>query len=218
MRKYILLKSAVITVLIFSVGLYIGAWFDGQRYEEIQDSITTLSIDWNDARLQSLYYQILMDDEDFCEPALETNKKLAEKIFTRGETLERYEKINRFSEEVLEQKKVYALLHIQLWLNSVSLKNNCNANYTTVIYFYSHYTDSIEEKDQELQSSVLVDAIYRCEGKLIVFPIPVDLDIQSVDLIKNQYGIAETPTVLINENDVLIGVQNTDIIKDYVGC
>ena len=146
------------------------------------------------------------------------NEKLSEKIFSQGMQLERYEEINRFSEDVLEQKKIYALLQLQLWLNSVQLKEKCAANYTTIIYFYSHYADGTEEQDQDIQSSVLVDAIHRCSGKLSVSPIPIDMDIQSVDMIKEQFGINSVPSLLINENDVLIGVQDSETIKTYTGC
>ena len=193
-------------------------WMDGQRYEEIKNEITSLNIDWNDARLQSLYYQTFLEDDDSCSSALEVNKKLTEKIFSFGERLEKYERINRFSEEVLEQKKVYTLLHFQLWLNSISLKKKCNADYNTIIYFYSHYATGIEEEQQDLQSSVLIDAIHRCDGNLIVFPIPLDMDIQSIDLIKAQFGIKSTPTILINEQTVLEGVQDTETIKQIIGC
>jgi hypothetical protein len=218
MRNYLLLKAAVITVIIFSVGMFLGMWMDGQRYEEIKNEITSLNIDWNDARLQSLYYQTFLEDDDSCSSALEVNKKLTEKIFSFGERLEKYERINRFSEEVLEQKKVYTLLHFQLWLNSISLKKKCNADYNTIIYFYSHYATGIEEEQQDLQSSVLIDAIHRCDGNLIVFPIPLDMDIQSIDLIKAQFGIKSTPTILINEQTVLEGVQDTETIKQIIGC
>ena len=218
MRNYLLLKAAVITVIIFSVGMFLGMWMDGQRYEEIKNEITSLNIDWNDARLQSLYYQTFLEDDDSCSSALEVNKKLTEKIFSFGERLEKYERINRFSEEVLEQKKVYTLLHFQLWLNSINLKKKCNADYNTIIYFYSHYATGIEEEQQDLQSSVLIDAIHRCDGNLIVFPIPLDMDIQSIDLIKAQFGIKSTPTILINEQTVLEGVQDTETIKQIIGC
>jgi len=218
MKKYVLLKAAFITIVIFSAGILIGMWLDGQRYTEIKTQITELTIDWNDARLQSLYYQTINGEKNFCDSALETNKHLAEKIFSRGEKLERYEEINRFSDEVIEQKKIYALLQMQLWMNSVTLKKKCDANYTTALYFYSHYAEGIEEEQQDIQSSVLVDAIHRCNGSLIIFPIPIDMELDSIDIIKNQFGISSVPTVLINEEIVLNGLQTTEMIKEQVDC
>jgi hypothetical protein len=218
MKKYVLLKAAVITIVIFSAGILVGMWLDGQRYIEIKNDITDLTIDWNDARLQSLYYQTVNGEKDFCAPALETNKHLSEKIFSRGEQLERYEEINRFSDEVLEQKKIYALLQMQLWMNSVTLKKKCDANYTTALYFYSHYAEGIEEEQQDIQSSVLVDAIHRCNGTLVVFPIPIDMEIDSIDIIKLQFNITSVPAVLINEKTVLDGLQTAEQISEQVGC
>jgi hypothetical protein len=218
MKKYILLKAAIITVVIFSIGLFIGMWLDGQRYDEIKNEITNLNIDWNDARLQSLYYRTFSNQSDFCQSALATNKKLAEKIFSRGEQLERYEEVNRFSSEVLEQKKIYALLHVQLWLNSVELKRECNANYSTIIYFYSHYAKGEEEQDQDVQSSILIDSIHRCDGQLEVFPIPIDMDIQIIDLIIEQYGINSVPSLLVNEDTPLNGVQSREVIENLINC
>lgn len=172
---------------------------------------------WNDARLQSFYYQTMLDNES-CKEAIKTNERLSEKIFSYGEVLERYERINRFSKGVVDQKKIYALLQIQLWVNSIYLREKCGADYSTIIYFYSHFAKGTKEKDQAIQSYVLVDALHECEGKLVAFPIPVDVDVDSIRMIKDMYGINDSITLLVNESIVLTGVQDRETIRKYVGC
>jgi hypothetical protein len=218
MRKNVFIKAIIITVLIFIAGLSAGMWLDNSRTEEIRERLAKVDIDWNDARLQSTYYQIFSNDTNFCNSAMRSNAIFADKIYEEGLILERYEAINRFSPYVISEKKRYALLQMQFWMNSIELKESCNTNYSTVLYLYSHYADGDQKNDQNLMSAILTELKNDCGSNVMLSPIPIDIELASISAIADQFDIDVTPSILINENDLIQGVTSLEELKDLVGC
>ena len=69
---------------------------------------------------------------------------------------EQYEEMNRFSSQLILEKKRYALLQLQFWFNSINLRKSCDLNYNTVVYLYSHYDESLVI-NQKIQSAALLE-------------------------------------------------------------
>lgn len=216
MQVDILWKAAVLTVLVFAVGIAIGVWMDASRVGETRDRLTEIDLEWNDARLQSLYYSALNDTAS-CAAAMDANLAFNGKIYAEGQTIERYEAINRFAPDLIQQKKRYALLQFQFWLNSINLKKKCGADYTIVAYFYSHYDES-RTMDQKLQSAVLTDLKEKCDNSVMLVPLPLDMDLTSIELLKSIYGITSAPSILIDEEKVLRGVQSLSDMEKIAKC
>lgn len=211
MQKDLLWKAAILTVIVFLAGLFLGAWLDISRVGAVKSRLVELELQWNDARLQSLYYQQLTNDIG-CNAAVYANLKFNEKIYEEGKKIEQYELVNRFAPELIKEKQKYALLQLQFWLNSITLRKKCNTSYTTIVYFYSHYNESAA-MDQKLQSAVLLELKEQYGNKILLIPLPTDLGVSTIELIKKIYNITSTPAILINESKLLVGVQSLDKIK-----
>jgi hypothetical protein len=209
-------KAGVVTAVIFAVGIGLGMWMDLSRVGSVQERLTAIDLEWNDARLQSLYFSTL-NSSAACEAAIRANLDFNGKIYAEGQTIEQYEKINRFAPDLIQQKKRYALLQFQFWLNSMSLKKNCGANYTTFAYFYSHYDTSLE-MDQNLQSAALLQLKEECGDSVLLVPLPLDMGLTSVDILKSTYGINSAPSILVDETEVLKGLQGLPELEKIVKC
>ncbi len=48
--------------------------------------------------------------------------------------------------------------------------------------------------------------------------LPVDLNITTIDAVRQTYEINETPSLLINENVVLQGLTPQEEIEKYIRC
>ena len=211
-------KAFVLTAVVFAVGLFVGIWLDNSRVQDFSEAIGRQDISFNDARLQNLYYQTFSNDSEFCDAASKSNLDFSYKIYSEGKELEKFEKVNRFASQIIQEKKRYALLQIQFWLNSVYLKEKCGKNYTTLLYFYSHYDESLGN-DQNIQGQIILDFINRCgPEKFLSMPLPIDLDMGMVNLLKEKYGITKAPAILINEKILLEGLQSKDELEKYVEC
>lgn len=208
-------KAGLVTLIIFLLGVYVGYWLDSGRVEQIRKEYQEMDIRWSDARLQTMYYTVFKNSSNFCEPAIEENLKFADKVYEEGLRIEQYEKINKLTPSLITEKTRYVLLKLQFWLNCIELKRTCNANYTNLVYFYSHYKGTTQER---VQGALLLDLKKECGRNLMLIPLPVDLNITTIDIIKKQYNIERTPTILINENIKLEGLQTRKELEKYIRC
>jgi len=213
--KNVFSKTAVITVIVFLVGVYLGFVFDSMRVEEVRGRLTQIDNLWNDVRLMQSYIQKFSNRTDYCEFLLEENLKVGDKIYDEGLKVEEYEKNNRFASLFILEKKRYALLDLQFWINSIDLKKLCNANYSTVIYFYSQYEKTPE---QVFQDRVLWDLKQKCGPKIIYITFPADIDISTIEIIKNIYDIEKIPSILINESILLEGPSTMRELEEQIKC
>ncbi len=208
-------KAGLVTMVIFLLGVYTGYWLDSGRVEQIRKEYKEMDIRWGDAKLQAMYYNVFKNSSNFCGPAIEENLKFADRIYEDGVRIEQYEKINKLTPSLITEKTQYILLKLQFWLNSIELKKTCNANYINLVYFYSHYKGTIQES---VQGAVLLDLKNKCGRNLMLIPLPLDLNITTIDIIKEQYGIEKTPTILIDENIKLEGFQTKNELEKYITC
>ncbi|MEM5781648.1 MAG: hypothetical protein QXD43_00390, partial [Candidatus Aenigmatarchaeota archaeon] len=171
---------------------------------------------WNDLRLLQSYIQKISENKTlYCDFLLKENLKAGDKIYDEGKRIEEYEKTNRFTPTLELEKERYALLDLQFWLNSIELKKACNANYSTVIYFYSQYNKTIE---QDFQDRVLWDLKQKCGPQIIYITFPADMEITTLEVIKSVYNIEKIPAILINESLVLYSPVSMRELENYVKC
>ena len=213
--KKVFIKTTALTILVFIIGFYIGIWFDSLRLEEVKTRLTEIDNLWNDARLLNEYIKKFSNISNYCDFLLEENLKSGDKIYAEGLRIEEYEKTNRFAPSLTLEKKRYALLDLQFWLNSIELKKLCNANYSTLIYFYSYYNKTLE---QRFQDKTLFDFKQKCGPQIIYITFPADMDISTIDIIKSIYNIKKIPAILINESLVLSGPLSMSDLEKYVTC
>ena len=217
MQSDILVKTIILTTIIFILGIFAGVWLDNMRLEEVKGSITATDIEWNDARIQSMFYQKFASDPESCENAIKSNLDFNDKIYNQGIEIERRENVEKFTPDIVSEKTRYALLQLQFWFNSINLKETCNANYSSIVYFYSFFNENLKI-DQKIQSTILRDLKEECGNKLILIPLPFDLNISTIEFIKSDFKIDSAPSLLINEKTVLKNVQNKEEILKYISC
>ncbi len=216
MQKDVFWRSGVITTIIFVIGIAVGVWLDSSRAEEVQSRLTEIDTFWNDARLQTSLHS-LFNQSLSCDSAVNANLQFNDKIFKEGQKIERFEQTNRFAPALLLEKSRYALLQIQFWFNSIDIKNNCNVSYSTLVYFYSYYNETVAVQ-QKVQSAVLLDVKEKCGTNTMLIPLPIDLNITTIDVLKENYKIKKTPAILINENILLEGLQRESDLQKYLSC
>ena len=206
-------KAFFITSAIFLLGIYAGVWLDSGRVEEVRQENANMDIQTSDARIQSLYYQTFGNSTNFCGPAIDGNLVFADKVYQEGLRIDEYERVNKFAPSLIRDKTRYVLLKLQFWLNCIDIKRSCNAKYVNVVYFYSHYNTTVQEN---VQSAVLLDLKDQLGADMMLIPLPTDLNITSIDMIKKQYGITTTPTILIDEKIKLEGLQEKKALSDII--
>ncbi len=214
-QKDVFWKAGVLTAIVFILGVFLGYYIESGRLSEIKEEYKKIEIQWADAKLQTIYYQTL--SPDLCTAAIEENLKFGDKVYEEGLKLEKYEKSNKLtSEEFLLDKKRYSLLKVEFWLNSIFLKEKCKADYINLIYFYASKPTQDQKIQQNTISKILKDLKDKQREKLMLIPLPIDLDISVINVIKKSYNITYSPTVLINEEIKLESVKTIEEIEKAI--
>lgn len=203
----------LITILIFVLVIGVSLIFENGRAEEIRKSFAETDVLWNDVRFFNEYAANASAGE--CGVLMEENRKLGDRIYGEGLKVETYENANKLTDEILTEKKRYALLDLQFWENSVEIRKKCGQQFSTVIYFYSQYDKTSEQKTMDV---VLGDFKQRCGKATIYITFPADMELSSINLIKSSYNITQFPSVLINEKNLLTGVVSLDDLNKYAKC
>lgn len=214
-------KAAVLTAVIFAVGIFMGIWLDQGKLQEMGSMITESEILGSDVRLQTMVYASkALPPESFCDAAVAANLAYNDRIYTDGRRLEEFENVNKFAPSLVLERKRYALQQLMFWLNSLQLKDDCGPDYDVLLHLWVYDTegDDALRNEQKLQSAVLLDLKEECGPGLMLSNAPVDLDIISVDMIVDAYSITEFPALVINNGTVLQGLQDKAEIEKYVNC
>jgi len=214
-QKDVFWKAAVITLIVFSLGVLLGYLLEENRISEIQNEYKQVEMEWADAKLQSVYYYQLLNPE-YCDIAIESNINFADKVYQQGLKLERYEKANKLNNEMVYEKQRYALLKLEFWMNSVILKDKCKADYNNVVYFYKDQSSIAENSAQEAQSKILLELKNKYAQKVMLIPLPIDMDIATINIIKDIYNIEKVPTIFINEKIKLENVNSLQEIEKNI--
>ncbi|TRZ55465.1 hypothetical protein D4Q76_00400 [archaeon] len=217
MQRKIFVVAAALTAALLVFGFVLGMTFDSMRVAELENKLTETDILWNDARIQNIYYQLPLDSGKLCGSLLEGNLEFNNKIYEDGKKIEKYEQVNRFSSSLILEKKKYALLQMQFWINSIALRKMCNTSYSTIVYFYS-FNDESATVRQRLESEALSELKQKCGNGIMLIPLPIDIGLSSVNIIKSQYNITETPSILVNETTLLSGLKTLNDLEATVKC
>jgi hypothetical protein len=204
-RKYFLV-AALITAIIFILGIIVGVQLDISKLDNIQNKYKQTELDWYDIQIKSDYYKLYPGVTAYCDIMINSNLEFSDKIYSQGLEIERYEEQSKFLEAVKQDKREYALLKFQFWMNALELRDSCEAEYDTIIYFYKDEPSAIEEVKQNAMSNVLFNLKQDRGADIILVPLPIDLDIESINLITKQFNIHEVPTIVINEKETINGV------------
>lgn len=214
-QKSVFWKGAIITFVIFITGILLGMYIEEDRSKGIIDHYEELEFSWYDSKLRTSFYQLL--GQDLCENAISDNLEFSDKIYEEGKRIQLVEEANKFDEKLRKEKRQYALLKTEFWLNAILLKENCNADYHNIIYFYKDNPDSdFEEQQQKVQSKILGDLKEKYGADLMLIPLPINLDVSVIGVFVDTYGIEETPAILIDEEVVLSGLTPIEDIESFL--
>lgn len=214
-KKHVFWQAFFVTVLIFLVGLVLGVYLEQIRTDN-------LSIAFYDSEV-SLYDSFALGkliEWNFtsCENLKEASINFADKIYGEARELERYDEKSKLTESIKSVHRKYDLLRTILWINAIDLKGKCaGMKMNTVVYLYVYDAEKIETKSNQAVWGRILSEVKEKEGNnVLLIPIAVDQNIESLDLLIGKHKIEKFPAVLINEKDVFYEHRTSDEIQGYL--
>jgi len=213
-QKNVFWQALLAAILILGTGILVGISIEGTRNKKIELSYLEAEINLLDSKLQNELFSSFPID---CENAIEKNMEFADRIFYEALVLKKYEQANKITTLHKLLHKKYDLLRTFLWVNSIKLKERCDADYYNVIYLYN-FNDLLAENKakQIIFSRTLYELKEELGNRILLIPIAVDNDLVAIETLITTYNVTQFPTILIDEKIKITEVEGIEDIKKYI--
>jgi thiol-disulfide isomerase/thioredoxin len=200
----IYLKAMLLTIIVFITGVAIGWYLDENRVSFVKSKIDELEISFSNLALEEEFYRSLaIDSKTLCNIYISKTNDLAFQAGKLGSYLESFREISKFGLHDIESlKNKYFVLNLQLWLYMRKLREECNYNATTILFFYT----SVKKCDDCITQGIVLDQLKKKEpNKYMIFAIDVDSKLGIINVLKVYFNVTQMPTLIINEKQKLEG-------------
>lgn len=198
-RKYRYLFAAVLTIVIFVMGILFSNFMDGARYSSLKTEIQDNNVQLESRQLQLNYLQ--SDNVESCR-ALEAGlKDIVSGYNKRLGNIQGYSERSFFNAEEFEtMKHSYILSGLRYWMFAQELRQKCDYSDNTVLFFTSQIGDASDCEECGKMGEQLSLLKRKYGDSLLVFNIPTDMEDGMVDMLEGQYNVTEVPTIIVNGN------------------
>jgi len=213
-NRHVFWQAFVVASVIFWLGILIGANFERSRVETVEDFYFDSQSDVLDFELSSNIFTNLEFD---CNTLNEKGILLADKIYAEALKLEKYDNSNKLTKELISLHRRYDILRTSLWMDLVSSKEKCSDKINTIIYFYQYRNPSLTTRaNQGTMSNFLIDLKAKYGDKIILIPIAVDTNVESLNSLREYYKLNTIPVVFVNEKYKFENIESLKDIEKYL--
>lgn len=197
--KYVI--AGILTFLVFGLGITLGMLLDNQRVQWLKEKEEQRDLDYESLQFQYLYITTLQKTEENCRILKTTlEKSLKELDITLNKLLNYKKGTDLNKNEYIRLERKYLLDNIEYWLFAKKSKKECNSvDLVTILYLYSE--NNCFRCSEQGMALTYYKKIF--EGKLLIFPIDMDLEDKEpiISMLKSQYDISDNtiPIIVLGE-------------------
>ncbi len=212
-KKHVFWQALFVTVLLFLMGFVLGVYIEQLRSDSLSISFYQSEVSLYDSLALG---KIIGDSSASCEDLKKISINFADRVYNEAKNLEKYDEKNKLTNSIKTIHKKYDLLRTLLWMNAIDIGKKCG-KINDVVYLYEYSTNDIGIKSKQIVWERVLNDLKSKEGSnLILIPIAVDQDIESLSYLIGKYGIKSYPAVLINEKDILYQPKTIEEIGNYL--
>jgi len=205
--KHVFMITIVLLIIIFIMGMLIGRWLGSNRADEITTLINT-----NELNTESyLIEQELMEnfEQDNCLLANSRISSLSSELWKIGKSLspaDAEQKLGTSNYDFMKSK--FHLMQIRTYILLYKLNQHCS-NTGSVVLFYFSRDDYASEEQGEILDKLVEDYDLR------VFAIEHNYS-EELSFIEDYYQIEDTPTLVIDYENVLEGLSSYEEVQAQI--
>lgn len=197
-QKYIV--AAVITFIIFGIGLSSGLLIERGRLKYVQEMNTEQKIDYSSLQLQFLYLDNLQDNKS-CPAVYQifnANLNILDRTRKRLEDYNQKSSMDKENFNLLQRE--YFIAEMRYWLLSQKVREICNEDLVTVLYFYSDSSES------DTQGFILDYLKRKLKEKLLIFSFNSQFEEEPIiPILLTRHNITKFPALVV-ENETFQGI------------
>lgn len=211
-QKYRYILAAVLTLTVFVMGVLFSNLMDDRRYQSLQNEIQENNIEMESRQIQLSYLKSA--DVQSCD-ALEAGlTDIIEGYNGRLEKVQRYQESSFFKKDRFRAvKREYILSGVRYWMYAQELRDKCDYNSNTVLFFTQDIFGNSECPECNRMGKELIYLKKKYGGKFLLFTMPTTLDDGAVNMLEQQYNVTETPTVILNGEEKIVGYNSSREIE-----
>jgi hypothetical protein len=210
-RKNVFWEALFLTIVVFFFGILIGVAYEDSQLQKINDYYAQSEISLVDILAMNSISDVRNVD---CEFLIQSNLNFADKIYQEALVLENYENSKKLTNSIELAHKKYDLLRVFLWIDSIKTLEKCGRGFSSVVYLYDVNPQDLElNATQGVWSKILKDLKEAKQNQIVLIPIGVDGSLESVNLMKERFGIDKLPVVIINNKKVITEISSVDELE-----
>jgi len=213
-KKNVFWQALILTGVIFIFGLVLGMAFESSRLSKINEYYAIAEISLMD--ILALNSMIGLDDAN-CSILFNSNIEFADKIYEEALLLEKYEESGKMSDSIKLAHRKYDLLRTFLWINTIKLKEKCQQNFSVIVYLYEYDPEELTKKATQIVWSRILFQLKQVKGnEIILIPIAINSDIESLDSLIEKYEFSDFPKIIIDNEYIISELSSIEEIKKHL--
>ena len=208
--KRFLMISLGVSIIIFTAGLLLGVSLDDAKVNDLLFNINQNELNTESYLIEKEFISTFGGDE--CSLSNPRVDEISQEIANIGRLLTRYESGNLINEDEFNYlKRKYFLLEIKAYSLFTSLKEKCNYDYQTILFFYD-----IDSDESANQGNVL-DALANLNKNVYIFSFDRKFtEDPTLETLKIHYDIKRSPTLMINDKVKQEGLTNLEDLSNLI--
>ncbi|MFB6114781.1 MAG: thioredoxin family protein [Candidatus Nanohalobium sp.] len=179
------------TVLVMGAVFLAGKKLSDHKVGALEKEIKEMEVD---QRSQLLAYQLSSGSDPSCRAMKKWVNETVKKSQELRRDVAQYENSRKIrNSEYTLLKKRYMNLLIQNILQVNRLEENCEKNYTEIIYFYSKDCQVCRDQGK------ILSHISRNHRDTIIYPLDTNLNMDTINYLETKYGVKKYPALVIDE-------------------
>jgi len=131
--------------------------------------------------------------------------------------LEKYEESGKMSDSIKLAHRKYDLLRTFLWINTIKLKEKCQQNFSVIVYLYEYDPEELTKKATQIVWSRILFQLKQEKGnEIILIPIAINSDIESLDSLIEKYEFSDFPKIIIDNEYIISELSSIGEIKKHL--
>jgi hypothetical protein len=216
-KKYRYFFAAILTIVIFVMGILFSNFVDQTRYDSLRTEVNQNNVELESQQLQLNYLR--SESVQSCS-ALEAGlQEIVSGYNKRLGNLQSYRENSFFNKKEFEtMKKSYILSGIRYWVFAQEIRQKCDYQADTVLFFTSQIgsANGCEECGKMGEQLSMLKKKYG--DNLLIFTIPLEMEDGMVEMLEGQYNVTDVPAVVVNGNSSkkIEGFRSRKVVEEYL--
>jgi len=198
-NKGIFIAAAIITVMLFISIYSFNLFLNTQREKVVIEKMEEVLDQYQELQVLSLMSEVF-GKEMTCLSLKSSLIHMDKTLWDAGIKIDRYREVTeKFITDpfYLDQKRKFNRNEIVYYSMLKDMKQWCQFNQTTILYFYKKKEDC---PDCDAQSFVLTDLNKEIDSEIAIFSFDSDLELPSIKTLEMFYDIDSYPCTVVEDN------------------